>query len=65
MKCDNCGGADSFSAIFFVDRNGHYFSETELEAFRVLHPEVKDQFYKKVVLCGYCQFEIKKEWLNT
>lgn len=65
MKCDKCGGSDSFSSIFFVDRNGNYFSDTELEAFKVLHPEVRDEnFYQKVVLCGFCQFEVKKEWLK-
>lgn len=57
MKCDCCGSFDSFLQVFYVDRNGNYFSESELEAFLILHPEARNVAFKTVYLCGICSYE--------
>lgn len=58
MKCDRCGYHDSSLDAFYVDRNGNYFSESELEAFRILHPEAKRVNFRVVWLCGVCAYEL-------
>lgn len=59
MKCEKCGGFDSMTQYYYVDRNGEYFNESEHEAFKILHPYAKVSF-TKVVLCGLCAFEIER-----
>jgi hypothetical protein len=43
----------------YLDRNRKVFSESELEAFRVLHPESSYLEFQKVSVCGMCRFEIE------
>jgi hypothetical protein len=58
MKCDRCGCYDSLLDVFYVDRNGEYFSESELEAFRILHPEARGVNFRIVWFCGVCAYEL-------
>ena len=58
-KCQKCNGHDSLLTHVFVDKNNYMMTESELEAFRTLHPEAKNQAFHKIVLCGLCLFELK------
>lgn len=60
MKCIKCGSFDSYSECWYKDKNGHLFSRSELEAFKTLHPEVKNVFFEKVLICGFCLFSINE-----
>jgi hypothetical protein len=57
MKCVKCGGFDSYTQFYYVDRNGDYFNESEHEAFRILHPYAK-VIFKKELICGVCSVGI-------
>jgi len=57
MRCAKCGNSDSHAQFIFVDRNGCIITESQLEAFRILHPDSNIQF-QRVFLCGLCIFEL-------
>lgn len=58
MRCYVCKATDSISLPMYLDRNKRLFSESELEAFRVLHPEAAYIQFEKVMVCGMCKFEM-------
>lgn len=43
----------------YLDKNKRLFSESKLEAFRVLHPEAAYIEFEKVMVCGMCKFEME------
>lgn len=49
--CPKCGGK---LLDFYVDRNQRAFTDGELEAFKVLHPEDRSTF-QKVKYCRQCR----------
>lgn len=59
MKCVQCGCFDSYTEYYYVDLNGEVFGEAELEAFKILHPEVKNINFRRVLLCGLCAAQFK------
>lgn len=61
VKCYLCRGIDSMGTYMYVDRNQQLFSESELEAFRILHPEAAYTEFGKVTVCGMCRFEIERK----
>ena len=60
MRCEKCGGFDSFIQYYYVDRNGEIFNQSELDAFNILHPYAKVTF-EKVLLCGLCYFDLQQQ----
>ena len=62
MKCHKCGAIDSYTKQFFLDANGNYMTEGDLDAFRTLHHDYAQvKRFDKVVLCGYCLMELKNK----
>lgn len=61
-KCYKCKGIlDSMYEVYYLDRNNQLVSESELEAFFILHPDQKDRLeLPKVFLCGLCAFTLTK-----
>ncbi|ELK21774.1 MULTISPECIES: hypothetical protein [Anoxybacillus] len=49
--CPKCGGK---LQDFYVDRNQRAFTDGELEAFKILHPEDRSTF-QKVKYCRQCR----------
>lgn len=54
MLCYFCKSSDSFSKTFHLDKNGYVITDTELEAFRILHPYAANTAFQKVTVCGMC-----------
>lgn len=61
-KCYKCQGTlDSFYEMYYIDRNNKLVSESELEAFFILHPDQRERLkLEKVFVCGICSFSIAK-----
>lgn len=58
MNCYLCKAIDSMCVTMYLDKNRKVFSESELEAFRVLHPEASRIEFRKISVCGMCKYEI-------
>ncbi|PGT89016.1 hypothetical protein COD11_04900 [Bacillus sp. AFS040349] len=54
MKCSCCKSFDSMAKYMYVDKNNNFFTEGQLTAFKVLHPEDQKASFKRMVVCGMC-----------